>query len=292
MLKVVIIGYGEMLASLVEGIRFSNHKIVGILRYDRVRFSKSALFFKDIFNPSKDLSYIKSLKIKDINATSVNCKKFIKQIEKLNADVVLVGSWGEKIKPELFKNIKYGVINCHPALLPKHRGANPYFWAIKNGDEKSGVTFHQVNEKFDAGDILFQGAIKIEPYMNSLDLKLKACKVAEIMVKDLLNDMEKGILIPTKQIESKATFEKQISPDDLIIDLTKTINEINNHIRALAPRFKPLYRYQNKIYEIDKINFIEDNDFSKNFKNGELIKEDGKISIFKCQDGIIEILNY
>lgn len=292
MLKVVIIGYGEMFASLINGTRFKGHKIVGVLRYDRVRFSKSALFFKDIFNPSKDLSFIKSVGLKDIKAESVNSKEFIKQVKKLNPDVILVGSWGEKIKPELFDFVKYGIINCHPSLLPKHRGANPYFWAIKNGDKKTGVTFHVVDNGFDTGDVLFQGSMNIEPYMNSYTLKLKACKVAEVMVGDLLDDVEKNNIIPIKQDENLATFEMQMTADDLVVDLGKSMAEINNHARALAPNFNPLYRYKNKIYEILKYEFVENSEFSNEFKAGELIKEEGKISYFKCEDGIVKITNY
>ncbi len=292
MLSVVVIGYGKMLASLIDGIRFKGHKVVGVLRYDRVRFSKSALFFKDIFNPSKDLSFIKSIGLKDINALSVNSKEFVNQVKKLGADLVLVGSWGEKIKPELFGFLKYGVINCHPSLLPKHRGANPYFWAIKNGDEKTGVTFHSVDNGLDTGDILFQGSIDIEPYMNAYSLKLKICKVAEVMIGNLLDDMEKNNIIPIKQNEAEATFEKQISPDDMIVDLTKTKFEINNHIRALAPNFNPLYRYNNKVYEIIKADFVEESEFTGEFQAGDLIKEDNEISYFKCKDAVIKITNY
>ena len=79
MLKVVVIGYDKMLSSLISGVIASNNKVVGVLRNERVKINKFLLFFKDIFAPSKDLSFIKSYKLNDIKAPSVNSKelKFI-----------------------------------------------------------------------------------------------------------------------------------------------------------------------------------------------------------------------
>ena len=89
-------------------------------------------------------------------ANSVNSKKFRDFVIESKADVILVGSWSEKFGIDTLELTKYGVINCHPSLLPLHRGANPYFWQIYSGDKKAGVTFHLMDENFDTGDILLQ----------------------------------------------------------------------------------------------------------------------------------------
>ena len=80
MAKVVLVGYGKMLYSLIEGIQNSNHKIAGVFRNDRIKYSKIKLFLKDIFNPSQDFTIIKSKKLYDIKANSVNSEKFITRL--------------------------------------------------------------------------------------------------------------------------------------------------------------------------------------------------------------------
>lgn len=52
-------------------------------------------------------------------------------------------------------------LNCHQALLPKHKGRNAESWAIYEGDELSGITWHKMTGKVDEGDILCQKMIPV-----------------------------------------------------------------------------------------------------------------------------------
>lgn len=260
-MKVIIAGYDKMMAALVNGVLDNGHEVVGIIRIDRVRYKPLTLFFKDIFAPSKDLSYIKSKNLHEIKANSVNSKKFQNEVLKLGAELILVGSWSEKFSIETIELPKYGVINCHPSLLPKHRGANPYFWQIYSGDEKAGVTFHFMNEKIDSGEILMQGAFEIKPYMTGGTLRTKSSKVAEVMVGQLLNDLEESTIIPVKQNEEKATYDRW-TPDLRIIDFDiEPPFCLHNKIRGMRPFQYPIIKYKNFTYRI---------------KHSELIKEENK----------------
>jgi phosphoribosylglycinamide formyltransferase-1 len=59
------------------------------------------------------------------------------------------------------------IINIHPALLPKYGGKGMYGMNVhkavkRNGDKKSGITIHYVNEHYDEGAIIFQTETKLE----------------------------------------------------------------------------------------------------------------------------------
>lgn len=288
MLKIAVVGYGKMLASLVKGVILSSHELAGVFRYDRVKYNKFTLFLKDIFAPSLEYSLIKSYNTYDIKANSVNSKEFIREVKKLGADVILVGSWGEKFRDETINSVKY-CINCHPALLPRNRGANPYFWVLYQGQAETGVTFHLMNGKYDRGDILFQGSFKITDDMNAGTLKDKSCKIAENMVIDLLDDIEKKRIFPIPQDENLATYEKQITFKNLIIDFKRTNREIRNHFRALYPNCSAFFSYNDNVYKIKSFSISDENEFFKNFNLGEVIKkEKGKIT-FRTVDGAITI---
>ena len=163
MLRVVIIGYGAMFTNLIAGTLDANCEIVGVFRKEMVKYNPIIRYLKDVFFPSLDYSYIKSYNLNEIQASGVNTKEFKKELLKLNPDIVLVGSWGEKISKEIYDIPKIATINAHPSLLPKYRGPNPYYWVIKNQEQTSGVSFHLVDDGFDTGAILAQEEVKIYP---------------------------------------------------------------------------------------------------------------------------------
>ena len=55
------------------------------------------------------------------------------------------------------------IVNIHPSLLPKYRGLDTHRRAIESGDSVSGCSVHVVTEELDAGDILGQADVPIEP---------------------------------------------------------------------------------------------------------------------------------
>lgn len=290
MLRVLVVGYDKMLNALISGSVYSGHRVVGAMRIDRVNYSKFALFLKDIFAPSHDLAIIKAFGVQDINAKSINSKEFKKEFERLRPDVILVGSWGEKISSEIFNLPRLGTINCHPSLLPRHRGANPYFWTIFAGEDLSGVTFHYVNEKFDCGDILLQEAVMIDPDMDAGELRDRCSKFAQGLVGELLNKLEKGEIIPQKQDESRATYEFQLCEKNTIVDLRRTRKEIHNHIRALRPWYMPSFRCGSRRIYFKKYKFLALDEKYRNKKIGAIVFENAKTLIVRSFDCLIEII--
>jgi len=233
MLKVVIIGYGEMFTNLIAGTLDSGAEIVGIFRKESIKHPKWYKFLKDIINPTKEFNYIKSYNLPEIDAKSVNGKDFRKKLLKLNPDIILIGSWPEKIEKATYNIPKIACINAHPSLLPKYRGPNPYFWVIKNQETTSGITFHLVDEKFDTGAILAQEEIKIYPSDTGKSLKERTVLAARGVVCELLKALSEDIIIPLQQRESCASYFSQ--PDDLELDFKKTAEENSALIRAIHP---------------------------------------------------------
>ena len=72
------------------------------------------------------------------------------------------------IPPYLLGAFPNRVFNIHPALLPAYGGRGMYGMhvhrAVKaNEEERTGITIHRVNERYDEGEILFQASCAIEP---------------------------------------------------------------------------------------------------------------------------------
>lgn len=246
MLKVVIIGYGEMFSNMVAGVLDSGSKIVGVLRHDKIKMNPFKLWLKDMVNPEQDYNYIKSYRLKELSFKSVNDEKFRKQLIKLNPDILLVASWSEKISKETFDIPKLATLNVHPSLLPKYRGPNPYVQVIKNREEKTGVTIHLVDKNFDSGAILDQREVEISPTDTGKELKTKVALKARGAICELLQKMDEDFVFPISQKEEAATYFSNVFNSDL--DFDNDAEVVAAQIRAIHPWGRTYFYHKNQIF--------------------------------------------
>ncbi len=247
-MKVVILGSGSLLTNLIAGCMDANCKIVGVLRNERVQFNPLKRTIIDIFNPSKEYTYIKSHKLYEIKARKANSVDFKKEILKLNPDLIIVGSWGEKIKKPIIDLPKLATINVHPALLPKYRGPNPYLQTIWHQEKTTGVTFHLMDENYDTGAILHQKQLEILENDTGKELRERIAVLARSGIKELVEKMDSEIVIPVKQDEKVASYYKQISEHDVMLDFRQTAEEISAHIRAFHPWTNVYYEHNTHFF--------------------------------------------
>jgi methionyl-tRNA formyltransferase len=285
-MKVVILGSGQIFMNLIAGCMDAGCDIVGVFRCDRVRFKSIDRVLIDIFNPSNEFNYIKSHKLYEIKARSANSAEFKKEILRLNADLVIVGTWSEKIKKPIINLPKIATINVHPALLPKYRGPNPYLQAIKHLEKESGVTFHLMDENFDTGAILHQKKVDIKQDDTGAELRPRIAKAAREGIFELINELDKEIIIPVAQDESKASYFPQITHDDVMLDFSKSAEEVSAHIRAFHPWHKCYFDYGKQFFIPNpyKLTIVEQ---SEEF---DVLRERGKGKVGNVIESVTEAI--
>ena len=200
-----------------------------------------------------------------------NVNSSIDEIEKFNPDIIVTVAYGGYIKRKLRKLPELGILNLHPSLLPKYRGAAPINFALFNGDEITGNTIFKLKARMDAGPILLQSKMKIdnEDYYTRLSKKL-AEKGANDLLK-ALRMIESDQAIFEKQDETKATYSRKLNKTDMIIDWNKSAVNIDNLIRGLAVKPGAVSFFRNKRIKIIKGNVLAKNSVSK---PGEVIASD------------------
>ncbi len=158
--------------------------------------------------------------------------EWLETFSKLNPDMAILASYG-KILPQSNLDIpKYGFINIHPSLLPRHRGASPIEGAILSGDKKTGVTIMKMDAQMDHGPILAQKELELEEGEKAPELEEKLARMgAELLVKTIPSYLN-GEIIPIEQDHEKATFTKLIKREDGYIDLDGNQEEIWRKYRA------------------------------------------------------------
>lgn len=285
MLKVVIIGYGEMFTNMIAGTLDSGAEIVGVFRHNRVKYPRFFRWLKDIFNPDNDYNYVKSYNLREIKANSANSESFRKQLLRLNPDIILVASWSEKLKKETFVIPKIATINVHPSLLPKYRGPNPYMRTILNLEEKTGVTFHLMDENFDTGAILDQRTVQIDKTDTAKELKAKTVLVARGAVCELLEKLSEDIIFPIEQNERSATYySTEFDPE---IMFAESSEKISAQIRCIHPWGRTFFFTNKYIFVPDpyKITIMENT--TQYTETGTIVDIDikDKSLTIVCKDG-------
>ena len=283
-MKVVILGKSYMLANLIRGAILANTDIVGVYRYENLYLNKIQMFLHDLIKPTPELTLIKKYKLNDMKFKSANSTEFKKEILKLNADIILVGTWSEKLDKELIELPRIATINVHPSLLPKYRGPNPYLQTIWHREKYSGVTFHLMTEKLDAGPILAQAKVEILNIDTGKELRNKTVFCTRLLCEELLNRLKNGCVAPVEQNESESTYYKEIDSKDMTLDFTKeTSKEILSHVRGFYP-FRPTYIQDKNCFWVVNPYKIKITDLRA--KPATIISREKNSLIIACKDGL------
>jgi methionyl-tRNA formyltransferase len=138
--------------------------------------------------------------------------------KRVEADVAVLASYGEIIPSSVIKHFPHGIVNIHPSILPKFRGASPVQGAIMAGEMTTGVSFIQLDEKLDHGPIIsqFKEEIKSDDTTENLRNRLFE-RSAEVLPK-LLEAHVAGKTELHEQDHNAATFTTQIRKDHGYID--------------------------------------------------------------------------
>ncbi len=169
----------KSIAVLISG-RGSN--LESLIKYSKKKNSlfKIELVISNNLN-AKGLEIANKSKIKNQYIEYSNKKNFenfsLKLLKKYKIDLVCLAGFMRILSREFIKKFSKPILNIHPSLLPKYKGLNTHYKAIKNKDIYSGATVHIVNEKLDSGKIIIQEKVKILKTDKENTLRKKVLKI-------------------------------------------------------------------------------------------------------------------
>jgi len=176
---------------------------------------------------------------------------FISAIKYRQTDLLVVAAYGKILNKTILNIPKIMPINIHGSLLPKYRGAAPINWAIINGEKETGVTLMRMNELMDAGEIISQGAVRIEKEDDAITLRKKLSALGSEELLKVINHIQQGKKIPlTVQDEKLATSAPKLKKSDGLIDWHRDAISIHNRIRGLRPWPGCFTHYKQKALKI------------------------------------------
>jgi phosphoribosylglycinamide formyltransferase-1 len=87
----------------------------------------------------------------------------VRLLRDADVELVVLAGYMRVVKAPLLNAFPQKIINIHPSLLPKFRGLEAWKQALEAGETVTGCTVHYVNASIDAGEILGQKTVPIEP---------------------------------------------------------------------------------------------------------------------------------
>ncbi|NPV88288.1 methionyl-tRNA formyltransferase [Coprothermobacteraceae bacterium] len=148
-------------------------------------------------------------------------------------DVAIVVDFGFYIPEKFYAHPHTTMVNVHPSMLPKYRGASPIRRAIWNGEQQTGVSLIKVSKGMDEGDIYLQRAIPIGEKDDVVSLTPKLQVLALDLLDEFLFRLQQGTLVSFPQ-QGEPTIAPKIKPEEEWIVWRQSAWSIRNQVRALA----------------------------------------------------------
>ena len=152
-----------------------------------------------------------------------------RQVDSASPDAVLICAYGALIREPLLSG--YEMLNVHPSLLPRWRGAAPVERAIEAGDPQTGVSIMRPVAELDAGPVFAQ---RTEPIHADDDYGSLSARLAELsgqLLVEVLEDRPPA----EPQPQEGVTYAAKIERDDRRLDTTREPRELERLVRALTP---------------------------------------------------------
>ena len=227
-MNIVFMGTPQFAVPTLEAIVKAGHEVLLVVTQpDKAKDRGKKIHFTPVKEKALDLglTVIQPETLK-------NNEGFISRLEALSPDLIVVVAYG-KILPKAILDIpKYGCINVHASILPRHRGAAPIQHAILAGDEYGGVTIMQMDQGLDSGDMIatvksFIGGYTADQLHDELMIK-----GAQLLV-EVLPSIKEGTAIGAKQDDKISTYAPMIFKETGRINFEDSPEAIERLTRAM-----------------------------------------------------------
>jgi methionyl-tRNA formyltransferase len=222
--RTVYLGTSDFAAAVLRRLADSPHRpALVVTRPDRPRGRGRKLASPPVADVARELGIALE------QPAGVNDEAALASIADARPEAVCVCAYGALIKEPLLS--AYPMLNVHPSLLPRWRGAAPIERAIMSGDDRTGVSIMQLTEGLDSGPVCAQAVEPIGPEDTYGTLGARLERLGADLLVGVLDESPPC----APQDDAMATYAAKIEPSDRELDPARPAAELERIVRALTP---------------------------------------------------------
>jgi methionyl-tRNA formyltransferase len=226
-LRTVYLGTSEFAAEVLRALAGSPHRpSLVVTRPDRPRGRGRRLAAPPVADAARELGIALD------QPESVNGEAARERIAAQEPEAVCVCAFGAVIQEPLLS--EHEMLNVHPSLLPRWRGAAPIERAIMAGDDRTGVSIMRLTAGLDSGPVCLVADEPIAPQDTFGTLAPRLAATGGRLLIGAL-DRHRGELEFHPQDDALATYAEKIGPADRLLEAGRAAEELERRVRALSP---------------------------------------------------------
>jgi methionyl-tRNA formyltransferase len=196
---------------------------------------------------------------------------------------VIVCAFGALIKEPLLS--EHEILNVHPSLLPRWRGAAPVERAIMAGDLESGVSIMRLTAGLDSGPVCLAAAEAIHPHDTYGSLAARLQEIGGELLVRALDEQPPFI----EQVEDAVTYAEKIDSADRLLDPSKSALELERVVRALHPHIGARVELPDGTLLGVHRAALADAEIAAGGREPGVAVRDGRL-LLACNPGVLELL--
>ncbi|MDR2557857.1 MAG: methionyl-tRNA formyltransferase [Mycoplasmataceae bacterium] len=234
--KIIFFGTPTIAKMILKTLVELKYDVVAVVTQPDRPGNRNKIFYSPVkqYAIEQQLKYFQPEKVSSINA----------ELAKFDADLILTCAYGLLIPDSTLKIPRYHALNIHPSLLPKYRGPSPINFAIFNNDKITGTTLMLMTKELDAGNIVAQVDVKIDPRETYSSLIDKLTNASIELIKKNIPKLFSDQLISQPQNAKLATFTTKIDAQIQKINWHQSAIKIDALIRGLYDQYPAFSIYE------------------------------------------------
>lgn len=223
----------------------------------------------------------------------ISSHRYVEELAKLEPDYIFVVGLSQLVGEPILKAAKKGVVGLHPTPLPKYRGRAAMVWQMLLGETKSAVTLFLIDEGIDAGPILGQEPYQIGEDDYAADMEQSCLEALRRLCQRVIPQMANGTIRPVPQNHAEATYLLKRSPEDGVIDWSRSGEEIRRLIRATSHPYPGAFSHYDgsSLVTFWRADVVEDRRYI-GFP-GQIAEKEGDVLLILTGDGnLLRVTDY
>lgn len=229
----------------------SRHEIVAVVQPGRRSLRSALRPLAEWMGLREKPSFEKRLReagVQRLLATGRSDPLVQRMLAETRPDIICISSYRWMLDESVYSAPRFGAINLHPSLLPRHRGPAPLFWVYRSDDRFTGATVHRVTGQADAGPIQLQQSLAVPRGWPVEQMHIRCAELGATMLLTACDQIGSKTASYSLQNEAMATLAPKVPPGTHIVDFDRwSAERVWHFLSGLSPHYRePLADTRNR----------------------------------------------